>query len=146
MSLSRNALPCGHSQLLGWQGGFWDGNGAAKSGAPGVVRILANHGFDKFVEDLCGRFYAEKKGRPGLAAGVCFRTLFIGYFEGTDSERGMAWRIEDSLNLRSFLGLTLADSAPGHSTLSRTRRLIDVETHDAVFGWMPKVLLEVGGD
>ena len=103
-------------------------------------RILAQHGFDAFVEELCRPFYAEKQGRPGLAPGVYFRTLFIGYFEGIDSERGMAWRIEDSLSLRSFLGFTLADSPPDHSTLSRTRRLIDVETHEAVFGWMLKVL------
>jgi len=103
-------------------------------------RILTQHGFDAFVEELCRPFYAEKQGRPGLAPGVYFRTLFIGYFEGIDSERGMAWRIEDSLSLRSFLGFTLADSPPDHSTLSRTRRLIDVETHEAVFGWMLQVL------
>ena len=107
-------------------------------------RILAKHGFDAFVEESCRPFYAEKQGRPGLAPGVYFRTLFIGYFEGIDSERGMAWRIEDSLSLRAFLGFTLADSPPDHSTLSRTRRLIDVETHDAVFGWMLKVLSEEG--
>lgn len=107
-------------------------------------RILAEHGFDRFVDELCRPFYAEKNGRPGLAPGVYFRTLFIGYFEGIDSERGMAWRIEDSLSLRVFLGFTLSDSPPDHSTLSRTRRLIDVETHDAVFGWMLKVLSEEG--
>jgi transposase len=107
-------------------------------------RILVQQGFDAFVEEQCRPFYAEKQGRPGLAPGVYFRTLFIGYFEGIDSERGMAWRIEDSLSLRAFLGFTLADSPPDHSTLSRTRRLIDVETHDAVFGWMLKVLLEEG--
>lgn len=107
-------------------------------------RILAKHGFDAFVEDCCRPFYAAKQGRPGLAPGVYFRTLFIGYFEGIDSERGMAWRIEDSLSLRAFLGFTLADSPPDHSTLSRTRRLIDVETHDAVFGWMLKVLSDEG--
>lgn len=103
-------------------------------------RILTQHDFDKFVEDCCRPFYAEVKGRPGLVPGVYFRTLFVGYFEGIDSERGMAWRIEDSLSLRAFLGFTLADSPPDHSTLSRTRRLIDVETHEAVFQWMLKVL------
>lgn len=107
-------------------------------------RILAQQGFDAFVEDCCRAFYAQKQGRPGLAPGVYFRTLFIGYFEGIDSERGMAWRIEDSLSLRAFLGFTLADSPPDHSTLSRTRRLIDLETHDAVFGWMLKVLSAEG--
>ena len=103
-------------------------------------RILAEHDFDRFVEDSCRSFYADKMGRPGLAPGIYFRTLFVGYFEGIDSERGMAWRIEDSLSLRAFLGLALADSPPDHSTLSRTRRLIDVETHEVVFQWMLKVL------
>jgi transposase len=103
-------------------------------------RILSEHGFDQFVEEVCLRFYAEKQGRPGLAPSVYFRILFIGYFEGIGSERGMAWRIEDSLSLRAFLGFTLSDSPPDHSTLSRTRRLIDVETHEAVFGWMLQVL------
>lgn len=107
-------------------------------------RILAEHKFDEFVEDCCRSFYADKKGRPGLAPGVYFRTLFVGYFEGIDSERGMAWRIEDSLSLRSFLGFTLADSPPDHSTLSRTRRLVDVETHEAVFQWMLQVLAGQG--
>lgn len=103
-------------------------------------RILIQHGFDSFVEELCRPFYAERQGRPGLAPGIYFRTLLIGYFEGIGSERGMAWRIEDSLSLRSFLGLSLSESPPDHTTLSRTRRLIDVETHDAVFGWMLNIL------
>ena len=103
-------------------------------------RLLAEHGFDQFAEECCQSFYADRLGRPGLAPGVYFRTLFIGYFEGIDSERGMAWRIEDSLSLRAYLGLTLEDSPPDHSTLSRTRRLMDVETHEAVFQWMLKVL------
>lgn len=107
-------------------------------------RILAEHEFDKFVEESCRLFYAAKMGRPGLVPGVYFRALFIGYFEGIDSERGMAWRIEDSLSLRAFLGFTLEDSPPDHSTLSRTRRLIDVETHEAVFQWMLQVLAGQG--
>ena len=103
-------------------------------------RLLAEHGFDQFAEECCQSFYADRLGRPGLAPGVYFRTLFIGDFEGIDSERGMAWRIEDSLSLQAYLGLTLEDSPPDHSTLSRTRRLMDVETHEAVFQWMLKVL------
>jgi transposase len=79
-------------------------------------------------------------GRPGLAPGVYFRSLLVGYFEGIDSERGIAWRCEDSLSLRAFLGVSLEQEVPDHSTLSRTRRLLDVETHEAVFGWVLKVL------
>ena len=62
--------------------------------------------------------------------------LFIGYFEGLSSERGIAWRVADSLSLRSFLDLDVTESSPDDSTLSRTRRLIDVETHEAVFTWV----------
>jgi hypothetical protein len=59
--------------------------------------------------------------------------LLLGYFEELDSERAIAWRASDSLSVRSFLGLELHEAPPDHSTVSRTRRLIDVETHQAVF-------------
>jgi len=83
-------------------------------------------------------------GRPSLAPGRYFRLLLIGYFEGIDSERGIAWRAADSLGLRGFLGVGLNQMPPDHSTISRTRRLIDVETHEAVFGWVLKLLAEKG--
>ena len=75
-------------------------------------------------------------GRPSVAPGVYFRLLLVGYFEGLDSERGIAWRAADSLGLREFLGLGLSEHPPDHSTISRTRRLMDVETHEAVFTWV----------
>ena len=95
--------------------------------------VLRAGAFDDFVEEHCRKFYADQVGRPGLAPGVYFRMLLVGYFEGIDSERGIAWRCSDSLGLRSFLGLSLSQSPPDHSTVSRTRRLIDVETHAEVF-------------
>ena len=79
-------------------------------------------------------------GRPSLTPGTYFRLLLIGYFEGIDSERGIAWRTADSLALRGFLGLGLDETPPEHSTISRTRRLIDLETHRAVFTWILQVL------
>ena len=105
-------------------------------------RLLEEHGFDEYVEQQCARFYADKMGRPSLAPGRYFRLLLIGYFEGIDSERGIAWRAADSLGLRSFLGVGLNEMPPDHSTISRTRRLIDVETHRAVFGWVLELLAE----
>ena len=81
-------------------------------------------------------------GRPSLAPGGYFRLLLIGYFEGLDSERGIAWRAADSLALRSFLGVGLKEMPPDHSTISRTRRLIAVETHQAVFRWVLELLAE----
>ncbi|TPW01286.1 MAG: putative transposase, partial [Alphaproteobacteria bacterium] len=104
--------------------------------------ILAEAEFDSFVEDLCQKFYATTMGRPSLEPGKYFRMLLLGYFEGIDSERGIAWRAADSLSVRSFLGYSLDEPAADHSTLSRTRRLIDLETHGAVFTWVLKRLAE----
>ena len=106
-------------------------------------QLLNKRGFDSFAETACQKFYA-KVGRPGLAPGVYFRALLIGYFEGIDSERGIAWRAADSLALRSFLGFELSQTTPDHSTISRTRRLIDVETHRQVFLWVLSMLSEEG--
>jgi transposase len=106
--------------------------------------ILEADGFDRFVEDQCRRFYAPTMGRPSLAPGRYFRLLLIGYFEGIDAERGIAWRAADSLAVRTFLRLGLEEGTPDHSTISRTRRLIDVETHRAVFTWIQQRLVAAG--
>lgn len=107
-------------------------------------QLLAERGFDEFVEGRCERFYAETMGRPSLTPGRYFRLLLIGYFEGIEGERGIAWRAADSLALRQFLELELKEQPPDHSTISRTRRLIDIETHQAVFGWVLELLAERG--
>jgi transposase len=107
-------------------------------------KVLAAHGFDDFVEAECAGFYDETMGRPGLPPGIYFRLLLIGYFEGIDSERGIAWRCADSLALRDFLGLGLDDKPPDHSTISRTRRLIALETHRPVFTWVLQCLGSAG--
>jgi len=109
----------------------------------GLNQILSRHDFDGFVEGLCERFYADE-GRPGLPPGRYFRLLLIGYFEGLDAERAMAWRAADSFALREFLGLVLPEAPPDHSTISRTRRLNDLETHEAVFTWMRQRLADAG--
>jgi transposase len=100
-------------------------------------QLLREHGFDDFVEGQCASLYAETMGRPGVPPGIYFRLLLIGYFEGIGSERGIAWRAADSLALRDFLGVGLGDDPPDHSTISRTRCLIALETHRAVFIWVP---------
>ena len=99
-------------------------------------RVLDDAGFDTFVEAQCTKFYAEGIGRPSVTPGRYFRLLLLGYFEGLDSERAIAWRAADSLSIRDFLDFDLHEAPPDHSTLSRTRRLIDVETHQAVFTWV----------
>lgn len=106
-------------------------------------KVLRKQGFDAYVEQLCEKFYA-KDGRPSIPPGLYFRCLLIGFFEGIDSERGIAWRVADSMSLRHFLGLPLAKNPPDHSTLSRTRRLVDVEAHQHVFAWVLGVLSKAG--
>ena len=114
-------------------------------GHPFYVRLnalLDAHDFDRFVEKKCRRFYAKRMGRPSLTPGRYCRLLLLGYFEGIDSERGIAWRATDSLAIRSFLGLGVNDVTPDHSTISRTRRLIDLETHREVFTWVQQRLVD----
>ena len=106
--------------------------------------LLDGEKFDPFVEGICGKFYAPRMGRPSLAPGIYFRSLLIGYFEGIDSERGIAWRLADSLALRQFVRIGLTEQTPDHSTISRTRRLIDLETHRAVFAWVLELLADRG--
>ena len=105
-----------------------------------VNELLDEAKFDAFVEGQCRKFYAAGVGRPSLPPGRYFRLLLLGYFEGIDSERGIAWRAADSLAIRNFLGLALEEAGPDHSTISRNRRLIDLETHRAVFTWVQERL------
>ena len=93
--------------------------------------LLREHGFDEFAEETCREFHAERMGRPGLAPGVYFRMLMVGYLEGIGSERGIAWRCRDSISLREFLGCGLAKAPPEHSTLSKTSRRLSLEAHGA---------------
>jgi transposase len=117
----------------------------ATAGHPFYQRLnalLDAHYFDAFAEGLCQPFYARTMGRPSLTPGTYFRLLLLGYFEGIDAERGIAWRAADSLAIRQFLHIALDEVAPDHSTISRTRRLIDVETHRVVFTWVQQRLVE----
>ena len=107
-------------------------------------RLLDEARFDAFVEEQCAKFYADGVGRPSLPPGRYFRMLLLGYFEGLESERAMAWRAADSLSLRQFLDVALHEGPPDHSTVSRTRRRIDIETHEAVFTWVLQRVADAG--
>src|SRR6202049_5007441 len=98
-----------------------------------VNELLETERFDEFAEKECARFYAENNGRPSLPPVCYFWLLLVGYFEGIDSERGIAWRAADSFGLRQFLGIAIDEPTPDHSTISRTRRLRDVEAPRTVF-------------
>ena len=105
-------------------------------------QLLAEVSFDTYVESLCQSFYAASLGRPGIPPGVYFRMLLIGYFEGIDSQRGIAWRCADSLSLKSFLGYSLTEATPEHSSLTVIRQRLSVEVHEEVFAFVLKVAHE----
>jgi transposase len=104
-------------------------------------RLLAEAGFDRWIEQRCQPYYAqvEKRGQPSLPPGVYFRMLLVGYFEGIDSQRGIAWRCADSLSLRDFLGLALDETSPDHSTLTNTRKRLPPEVFDEVFQFVLRI-------
>ncbi len=107
-------------------------------------RVLKKVAFDEFVESVCAKFYKPDVvgGRPSIPPGVYFRMLIIGFFEGIDSERGIAWRCQDSLALREFLGYDLSRRTPNHSTLSVIRTRLDIEAHEQVFDFLLKALVK----
>ena len=94
--------------------------------------LLREAGFDDFVQDLCRPYFA-KWGRPSIPPGVYFRMLFIGYFEGIDSQRGIAWRCKDSLSVRAFLGIPISESTPDHSTMTLNRQRLPFKVFEKVF-------------
>src|SRR5437660_8629343 len=130
------------------QEGLWYGGELPT--APGhpfykrLNEVLENAQFDSFCETNCANFYHHNLGRPSLPPGQYFRVMMIGFFEGLDSERGIAWRLGDSLTLRQFLSIGLDEKPPDHVTISRTRRLIDGETHQRVFTWVLERLAQGG--
>ena len=106
--------------------------------------VLSAEKFDQRIEVICRKYYKSGSGRPSLTPGTYFRMLLLGYFEGIESERGVAWRAADSLSFRRFLGYGLSELTPDHSTVSRPRRLYSVQTHRAVMKWVLKILRKHG--
>jgi transposase len=105
-------------------------------------QLLAEAGFDRWVERLCAPYYAEKRGRPSIPPGVYFRMVFIGYFEGIASQRGIAWRCSDSRSLQEFLGVPLNQETPDHSSISRIHARLPLEVHGEVFQFVLQIAVE----
>jgi transposase len=131
------------------QGGMWVATQELPR-SPGHVfyekldEVLERGGFDRFVEELCEPYYADGEGRPSIRPGVYFRMLFVGYFEGLSSQRGIAWRCADSLSLRTFLGVAVTDKTPEHSSMTRIRKRLPEEVFERVFTFVLKVAVEYG--
>jgi transposase len=105
-------------------------------------QLLEEAGFDTWIEKLCAPYYSQVRGRPGIPPGVYFRMLLVGYFEGIQSQRGIAWRCADSLSIRQFLGLKLTDHSPDHSSLTVIRERLPETVHVSVFEWVLRLANE----
>jgi len=106
--------------------------------------VLREAEFDRRIEELCAPLYAEKRGRPSIPPGVYFRMLFVGYFEGIDSQRGIAWRCADSRSLQDFLGLRPTERTPDHSSLTRVRQRLSLEIHQEAFALVVRIAKDRG--
>lgn len=105
-------------------------------------QLLAEAGFDQWLEALCASYYSADRGRESIPPGVYFRMILVGYFEGISSQRGIAWRCSDSRSLAEFLGVPLHEETPDHSSLSRIHGRLPLEVHEAMFVFVLKVAAE----
>src|SRR5262249_28666133 len=105
--------------------------------------VLREASFDEYVERLCAPYYKER-GRPSIPPGVYFRMVLIGYFEGLDSQRGIAWRCADSLGLRTFLGYSISEETPVHASMTIIRQRLPESVFDEVFAFVLALLDKKG--
>ncbi len=73
-----------------------------------------------------------KKGRPGMSAAKVLRVVLLKHLEDV-SLRRLAGKLHADLDLREFLGFTLADKAPSRSTLQRNTRMVQEDTWGRLF-------------
>ena len=105
-------------------------------------QLLADADFDRWVETLCQPYYADGIGRGSIPPGTYFRMLFVGYFEELDSQRGIAWRCNDSFSLRDYLGVARNEATPDHSSLTIIRQRLPLAVHEQVFAFVLRVAQE----
>jgi hypothetical protein len=106
--------------------------------------LLAEAGFDRFVEERCLPYYVDHVGRVSIPPGVYFRMLFVGYFEGIGSQRGIAWRCADSRSLQEFLGYLPTEATPDHSSLTNIRQRLPEVVVENVFTFVLALAQEKG--
>ena len=86
-----------------------------------ILREIDRHIDFSFIDEVVKGYYCEDNGRPPVNPRVLFKMLFIGYLFGIRSERQLIREIEVNIAYRWFLGYSLADKIPHHSTISRNR-------------------------
>jgi transposase len=74
-----------------------------------------------FIYEKTKSYYCDNNGRPPVDPVVLFKMLFIGYLYGIRSERQLEKEVQTNVAYRWFLGLSLMDKVPDHSTISYNR-------------------------
>jgi len=106
--------------------------------------LFREHQLDHKLEKAAAPYYGKRNSRPGLPPGVYFRMVLLGYFEGFESDRQIAWEVERSKVFPGFLGYSLIERTPDHSTLSKARKRLPKEWHDEAFALVLAILAEHG--
>lgn len=111
-----------------------------------VNATLEKIGFAKQVWAICAPAYAEasRGGRPGIDPVVYLKMLTVGFFENLPSERAIASRCADSLSIRGYLGYSLTEATPDHSSLSVIRDRLSLEQLEAIHRVLLGALREHG--
>ncbi|WP_423230832.1 IS1182 family transposase [Clostridium carboxidivorans] len=100
-----------------------------------ILRKIDKYIDFSFIRDLTKDFYCPDNGRPAIQPVVLFKMLFIGYLFAIRSERQLVKEIEVNVAYRWFLGFSLTDKIPSHSTISQNRitRFKDTNIYQEIF-------------
>jgi transposase len=111
-----------------------------------INQTLEGMDFAREVWAICQPAYAQasRGGRPGIDPVVYLKMLMVGFFENIGSERGIASRCADSLSIRAFLGYSLTEATPDHSSLSVIRQRLSLEQMRAMHRVLLKALHQHG--
>ena len=107
-----------------------------------VNATLEKIGFAKEVWAICEPAYADasRGGRPGIDPVVYLKMLTVGFFENLPGQRAIANRCADSLSIRGYLGYSLTEATPDHSSLTVIRERLSVEQLEAIHQVLLKAL------
>lgn len=85
-----------------------------------LLRLVDKHIELGFIREKVKHLYSHT-GRPSIDPEVLLRMLLIGYLYGITSERRLCEELKMHIGYRWFVGLSLEDKVPDHSTFSKNR-------------------------
>jgi transposase len=96
-----------------------------------------------FVREWTQDHYAER-GRPSIDPVVFFKLQLVMFFEGIRSERKLIETASLNLAHRWYLGYALDEKLPDHSSLSRIRQRLGIDTFQRFFEKIVDLCQEAG--